>query len=147
VFTFGRDHEKKCAAAYVRNLQQLPLIETLIDKIHDFLEGKATFEDVCPNLRMAFTKGGSGIWEQAGGWLNKLCREFPEFYGLWEEFSMNTSAIIRLRVASHLDEMPKGIAGKVYQRLSIDRSEKVKRIAMQRFENRHAMIDAQNFKK
>jgi len=39
MFTFGREHEKKCDAAYVRNCAQLPLLIKVIDSTHDLIEG------------------------------------------------------------------------------------------------------------
>jgi hypothetical protein len=38
MFTFGREHEKKCDAAYVRNCAQLPLLIKVIDSTRDLIE-------------------------------------------------------------------------------------------------------------
>jgi len=40
MFTFGREHERKCAVHYVRDPSQAELISMVVDSIHDYLDGK-----------------------------------------------------------------------------------------------------------
>ena len=79
VFTFGREHEQECARRNVRNPAQSGLVTELIDAVHDLLEAKASDERVRSAVRAAFVEGGSGVWDQAGSWLRKLCQEYPGF--------------------------------------------------------------------
>lgn len=51
LFTFGREHERKCAVAYVRNPAQAELILQVVDAVHDFLEGKAPKEPLSQTIR------------------------------------------------------------------------------------------------
>ena len=60
MFTFGREHEKKCEPRYVRNPEQVPLLLAVVDGVHDLIEGKGTEEPLKKSLRKAFIEGGSG---------------------------------------------------------------------------------------
>jgi len=121
MFTFGREHEHECAARYVRNPAQLGLVTALIDAVHDLLEAKTSDERVRSAVRAAFVEGGSGVWEQAGSWLRKLCKDYPGFSALWQEFASHSRAGIRFRAAAFLDEMPGAIAENVQSRLAGDK--------------------------
>ena len=83
MFTFGREHEQECARRYVRNQAQLGLVTALIDAVHDLREAKTSDERVHSAVRVAFVEGGSGVWEEAGSWLRKLCQDYPGFSALW----------------------------------------------------------------
>jgi hypothetical protein len=132
VFTFGREHEKECAVRHVRDSSQVGLVLSVIDSVHDLLEGKVGEERVQSSLRAAFVEGGSGVWEQAGAWLRKLCMEYPKCHGLWEEFATHPRAEIRFRAAAYLDQMPKAVAENVQARLANDKSARVREMAIGR---------------
>jgi hypothetical protein len=141
VFTFGREHEQECATRYVRNPAQLGLVTALIDAVHDLLEAKTSDERVRSAVRAAFVEGGSGVWEQAGSWLRKLCQEYPGFSALWQEFASHSRAGIRFRAAAFLDKMPGAIAESVQSRLASDKSSRVRAMATARWKERHASSD------
>ena len=84
MFTFGRDHEKQCSADYVQDKAELPTIHRVIDAVHDLLESVTSPDFIAPIIADAFVNGGSGVWEQTGSWLAKLCRKYPELNYLWE---------------------------------------------------------------
>jgi hypothetical protein len=106
LFSFGREHEKKCAEHHVRDPAQLYLVSAMIDLVHDLLEVKTSEEEVRSAVRAAFVEGGAGVWEQAGSWLRKLCEAYPDFRTLWPELASNPKAEIRFRAAAFLDVMP-----------------------------------------
>ena len=60
MFTFGREHEKKCEPRYVRNPEQVPLLLAVVDAVHDLIEDKGTEEALKKSLRKAFIEDGSG---------------------------------------------------------------------------------------
>lgn len=132
MFTFGREHERKCAVAYVRNPAQAELILQVVDAVHDFLEGKAPKEPLSQTIRTAFVDGGSGVWEQAGSWLRKLCSECPQLGELWIEFAQSQNLNVRFRVACSLDDIPNSIISRVTSILLADKSKKVAAMARER---------------
>lgn len=129
MFTFGRDHEKKCEAQYVRNPAQVPMLMSVIDAVHDLIEGHGELEQVRASLRVALTEGGAGVWENAAKWLRKTSFEHPEILTLWSELASHPKANTRFRVACFLDEMPADTAFAIFTRLSQDRSQKVAEMA------------------
>jgi hypothetical protein len=141
LFSFGREHEKKCAERHVRDPAQLYLVTALIDSVHDLLEGKTSEEQVRSAVRAAFVEGGVGVWEQAGSWLRKLCEDYPDFRALWPEFASNLKAGIRFRTAAFLDDMPGAIAEGVHARLVSDNSSRVRQMAVDRWEARNGRLD------
>jgi hypothetical protein len=59
MFTFGREHEKKCSES-----RTAPLLLAVVDAVHDLIEGKGT-KEALKITRKAFIEGGSGtdgIW-------------------------------------------------------------------------------------
>jgi len=126
MFTFGRDHEKRCAREYVRNSDQLLLAEKVVDSVHDLLEGKIGKDAAASALKKALTEGGSGVWEQAGSWLIKLAKEDSYFDSIWLELAKHRSANIRFRVASFLSEMKPIIFARLSPLLSADPSARVR---------------------
>lgn len=134
IFTFGRDHEKKCEAAYVRNSDQRALLMVVIDTVHDLIEGKGSLVKVEGAIKMAFIAGGSGVWESAGKWLRKTSAEYPAVLRLWRELGLHPKAEVRFRVACFLNEMPKELSSELGPQLKSDRSIKVKNMAQARME-------------
>ena len=129
MFTFGRDHEKKCEAQYVRNPAHVPMLMNVIDAVHDLLEGRGGLEQVRASLRVALTDGGAGVWENAAKWLRKTSFDHPEILSLWSELASHPKADIRFRVACFIDEMPVETASAICAGLSQDRSKKVAEMA------------------
>ncbi len=125
MFTFGREHEKKCALAYVRKPDQAELVSTMIDAIHDLLEGKGNAGQAGAAIGETFANGGSGVWESAGSWLRKTNAEYPETRQLWAVLARNESASVRFRVACFLNEMPHEEFASVSSLLLNDKSKKV----------------------
>lgn len=132
MFTFGRDHEKISEARYVRKPEQIPLLMSVIDAVHDLIEGKGDEDFLKESIRVAFTEGGSGVWENAGKWLRKCDVEFPGTGILWREFAAHAEAEVRFRAACFLDEMPKRWFTELSPALMADRSKKVARMASAR---------------
>ena len=137
MFTFGRDHEKKCVSLYVRNKNQLPLAWAAIDSVHDLLDGKITADQMCQILREAFAEGGAGVWESAGYWFRKAAAVCPdEVKGSWLTLSRSPSANLRWRVACFLHEMPEEVLKVVAPGLVADKSRKVQEMAEARVKQR-----------
>lgn len=134
MFTFGRDHEKKCAAHYLRDASQVGLIADVVDAVHDVLEGKSTIDDVRETIVRAFSEGGSGAWEQAASWMTKLSSEYPELLSEWRSLAEHKKATVRYRVACCLNDMPQLLAQEIGRQLVNDRGSKVREMAMGRLE-------------
>ena len=134
MFTFGREHEKKCAVAYLRNPQQAALISDVIDSVHDLLDGTACIDKLADTIRIAFVEGGSGVWEKAGSWLRKTSAHYPSLVALWDELATHTKAEVRFRVACFLDQLPAGVFETLSHRLAMDRSKRVSSMANARIE-------------
>jgi hypothetical protein len=135
IFTFGREHERKCEARYVRNPAQVPLILAVVDAVHDLIEGQASESDLRSVLREAFIEGGSGVWENAEKWLRKCSSDYPGLLDLWVEFAANSKLEVRFRVACVLDRVPKNIFDSLSVQLSNDKSRKVSSMARARIED------------
>jgi len=125
MFTFGRDHEKKCEERLVRNPAQIPLLMGVIDAVHDLIEGRGNLAHVTDSVRTAFISGGAGVWENAAKWLRKTSFEYPEILNLWSELASHPKADVRFRVACLLGEMPTETFAEISPRLLADRSRKV----------------------
>lgn len=141
MFTFGRDHEKRCAARNVRNPADSGLVDELIDSIHDFLEGKTDADRVRSAVFSAFALGGSGAWEQSGSWLLKLGQEYPEMETLWLELAAHPKAEVRFRVSCHLNDLSPAIAAGLQSALEQDRSSRVRQMATARRDEREGRTD------
>jgi hypothetical protein len=132
MFTFGRDHEKACSVAYLREKAEIPRIHGVIDAVHDFLDGALNEYALHQILYDAFSKGGSGVWEQTEGWIRKLLKEHPSFGPLWVELSEHPSWKVRWRTACVLNAMPPTVAADVGNRLRSDVSRRVRDVAADR---------------
>jgi hypothetical protein len=106
MFTFGREHEKKCALAYIHDPRQAFLLLAVVDAVHDLIEGKKTAAATLDVFRRAFVEGKSGIWESTGTWIRKTAGDYPELISLWEEFASHTQWKVRFRAACFLEDMP-----------------------------------------
>lgn len=137
MFTFGREKEKQSALHYLsaKDPEKERVLE-LVDSIHDMLEGNASLEQVRTALHKAFTKTGSGGWEQTGTWLRKLINHYPELDSLWTEMCNDSDSKIRFRVACNIDCMPPHIAMQVYEKLKVDKSKKLREMAEVRHQAR-----------
>ncbi len=137
MFTFGREHEKKCVARYVRNKDHVPLACRAIDSVHDCLEGAIRPAQMCRVLSEAFTEGGSGVWENAGYWLRKAVELCPELVvESWTNLSNSPKAEIRWRVACFLHEIPLDAFNVAAPNLVADKSGKVRDMAEARVKQR-----------
>jgi hypothetical protein len=126
MFTFGREHEKKCASTHVDDPSQIPNIHRVIDAVHDLLDGVAAEHEIAPVLADTFVNGGSGVWEQTGSWLAKLCPKYPTLSSLWLEFAGNRSASIRFRAAAFICNMPEQEFQVLLPQLLRDKSSRVR---------------------
>ena len=129
MFTFGREHERKCAVAYVRRSDQAALILAVVDAVHDLLESKTGPEELASAVRAAFTEGGSGVWENAASWLRKSVSSYPELGQLWLELARHPKSEVRFRVACCLDDVPLPLQLEIAGLLLADKSKKVSGMA------------------
>lgn len=134
MFTFGREHEKKCAASYCRSHGEAQKLLSVIDAVHDLIDCGRAPSEVLDTFRVGFTEGGVRAWEGTGTWLRKSGPQFPELLSLWEEFACHRSAHVRFRVACFLNEMPSAVSIRVVALLSNDRSSKVAGMVQARLE-------------
>lgn len=134
MFTFGRDHERKCAVQYLRNSEDVQLITDVVDGVHDLFEGKSTSVLIRPIIIRAFSEGGSGVWEQTGSWLLKISAHCCELQSVWSELSTSPNGKVRFRVACFLNELPKPLAFEIGDHLKDDCNKKTREMAQARME-------------
>lgn len=134
MFTFGRDHEKKCAVNYLRDTDESRRITDVVDAVHDVIEGKITSDSIRPILIGAFSDGGSGVWEQCGSWIIKLAAEHPGLHLLWHELSKSPDHKVRFRVACFIDKLPRSLALELGEQLKDDRHKKTREMARSRLD-------------
>ena len=134
MFTLGRDHGKKTDARYVRDPKQVSLLLSVIDAVHDLIEGKGSEQALKEAIRAAFTTGGSGVWENAEKWLRKSSQDYPSVLDLWPEFAAHPKAEVRFRVACVLNLMPESVYFALASQLRTDKSKKVAGMAKARIE-------------
>lgn len=126
MFTIGREREKEHAKRYIRDAANYPAIHRVIDAVHDCLDGTDNPSAVREAFRYAFLESGSGVWEQTGSWLRKLCTKRPEFSDLWEELAGSPKAALRFRSAACLRDMPDHVAITLLERFSRDPSKMIR---------------------
>lgn len=126
MFTFGKDKEIKHAIWHVGDEQKAKLLIDVIDKVHDFLEKKATYKETSEAIYLAIENGGSGVWESSGNWLSKISHDYPKFSEIWEKLSRHRLAKVRLRVAGDINSLSKSIFLKTCKLLLSDKSAKVR---------------------
>ena len=134
MFTFGRQREKECAAYYLRNQDQLSLIEDVVDAVHDVIEDKREICDVHDVFEHAMINGGSGVWEQTASWITKLSMEHKDLLTVWRKLSAHPKAEVRFRVACCMNDMPPELAVGLAHIFSTDRSRKVREMSSARIE-------------
>jgi len=100
------------------------------------IEGSENKTELRDAIVLAFTEGGSGVWEGAGSWLNKLSKHNNSYDEVWIKLSSHSSYEIRYRVACFLDTIPAELAGAIYQKYLKDRSNKVREQAIDKWEFR-----------
>ncbi len=132
MFTFGREHEKVCAANYLRDQRELSKIHEVIDVAHDLLEGNLPESEIRPILVKAFSEGGSGVWEQTAKWIRNLIRDYPSLATIWDELAEHPDWKVRWRTACVLDWMPIEVARRIGPLLASDKSKKVRQYAEDR---------------
>ena len=86
MFTTGRNREKEHARKFLGASADSALLESVIDAVHDLLEGQALSEDIFEIFRRGFIQGRSGTWGSTGSWLKKMARELQALSSLLHEF-------------------------------------------------------------
>jgi hypothetical protein len=139
VFTFGREHEIQSAIQHVGNAEKARLLVQVIEGVHDLLEGKGNETDLANRFRSAFIEGVSGVWESSGSWLRKIGLEQPSFQRLWSEFAEHKRSEVRFRLACFVDVLPDALGEALYASLAADKSERVRRQAISKWEFRRGV--------
>lgn len=134
VFTFGRDHEKKCAAAKLRKPDQAAMLVGVVDAVHDLLEGKSSLDSIRPTLTDAFISGGTGVWESTGSWMRQILSEHPAFAAAWRDLASHSEGQVRYRVACFINDLPRPLALELGNQLKVDRHKKTREMAQARLE-------------
>jgi hypothetical protein len=129
VFTFGREHEKRCAAGYFRKPADPAALLALIDAVHDLVEGKVAVGDVRARLVECLVHGGARTWEGAGYWLEKVKDDFPALLTVWTELARHPQAEVRWRIACLVECMPAALRSELTPVLLADASRRVRRAA------------------
>jgi hypothetical protein len=134
MFTFGRQREKECAAYYLRDPDQLSLIEDVVDAVHDVIEDTREIDDVRDAFERAMINGGSGVWEQAASWITKLSIGHEDLLTEWRTLAAHPKAEVRFRVACCMNDMPPELAAELADVFATDRSRKVRQMSAARIE-------------
>lgn len=126
MFTFGREHELKCARAAFKSDSDADLMLEVVNTIHDLLENKIDFKSAEIVLKKGVIEGNRATWDKIGSWLLKMSKDFPEIENTWKELAKNPKAEVRFRVACHIGSFPTKYQGELYALLTADKSKKVK---------------------
>ena len=126
MFTFGREHEKEHALHRIGNEKIAAPLKVVIDLIHAKIDGTENGDRLVVSIKSCFESGASGVWESSGSWLSKLCAEDDVYSRLWLELADHPLARVRFRVASCIGDMPKTVIKVVTNKLSNDKSKKVR---------------------
>jgi hypothetical protein len=132
MFTFGREHEKKCGASYFRAPADPRRLLALIDAVHDLAEGHGDVAAVRALLVDCLVGGGVRTWEGGGYWLEKAQGDFPALLDVWTDLARHRSAEVRWRIACLLDRMPPALRADVTSMLCADVSRRVRTMAAAR---------------
>jgi len=126
MFTFGREHEIKCAIRRHRKDDELQMVLAIINAIHDFKDGIVPIESALNAIRKGLVGGASGTWEAAGSWLCKLNDAYPATECVWLELASHPMAEVSFGVACHMLWVSEGLATNLYPTLVKDRSRRVR---------------------
>ncbi|MBN7849209.1 hypothetical protein J0L38_05340 [Stenotrophomonas maltophilia] len=126
MFTFGREHEIKCAIRRHRKEDELQIVLAIINAIHDFKDGIVPIESALNAIRKGLVDGASGTWETSGSWLCKLNDAYAATESVWFELASHPMAKVRFRVACHMLWISEGLARKLHPTLAKDRSRRVR---------------------
>ncbi|PSM15711.1 hypothetical protein [Stenotrophomonas maltophilia] len=126
MFTFGREHEIKCAIRRHRKDDELQMVLAIINAIHDFKDGIVPIESALNAIRKGLVDGASGTWETSGSWLCKLNDAYAATECVWFELASHPMAKVRFRVACHMLWISEGLAARLYPTLAMDRSRRVR---------------------
>ena len=129
MFTFGREHELKCARAAFKSDKEAELMLLVVNTIHDLLEKKINYTEAQEVLFRGFTEGNRATWDKTGSWILKMRKDYPETEHLWKELAINSKAEVRFRVACFVGDFPSEYQNELYEILTADKSKKVKRQA------------------
>ena len=132
MFTFGREHEKKCAAGYFRKPADPRPLLALIDAVHDLAEGRTDVAAVRALLVDCLVGGGVRTWEGAGYWLAKAQDDFPALTAVWTELARHPQAEVRCRIACQTDRMPPALRDELTPVFLADASRRVRDAATTR---------------
>ena len=125
MFTFGREHELKCARADFKSDSDAELMLSVVNTIHDLIEENINFNEAEVILKKGFIEGNRATWDKTGSWLLKMAKDYPDTEAIWFELAKNPKAEVRFRVACHIGDFPKNYNKKIYEVLKEDRSKKV----------------------
>ncbi len=126
MFTFGREHELKCARAAFKSDNDAELMLQVVNSIHDLLDKKIKYADAELILKMGITEGNRATWDGTGSWLLKMSKDFPETENTWKELAEHPKAEVRYRVACHIGLFPSKYQEDLYATLTADKSKRVK---------------------
>lgn len=126
MFTLGRDRELAHVRACHGAKPTTPLLLALVGSVHDYLDGVVSRQVLEETIERAMVESERGIWETAGRSLLKLNGDAPEPRDLWRRLAAHPRATVRFRVAAFLDEVADDLGRELHERLSGDRSERVR---------------------
>lgn len=137
MWTIGRDREKSHAAQWVKSEAQQKLLFNVIDTIHDVKDGSASPQAFLDAARKALVEGGSRVADETAAWVIRLASEHPEVALLWDELANHPRASVREHVATVLYwYIPERQSDRLFAKLRLDKSKKVRASAIERFEVR-----------
>ncbi|QNO27064.1 hypothetical protein EEB18_020495 [Sphingopyxis sp. OPL5] len=136
-WTIGKEREKAHAAKFIPQEDQQDLIFPVIDAALDINDGHGNEGMFRELARTAFVSGKSAVWQAAANWLRKVGGLKPTVLDLWDELGAHSDWTIRWRVACVLyADIPEPKSDLVFGVLRHDKSAKVRRYAVDRYENR-----------
>jgi hypothetical protein len=133
---------------------QKAMLLAVVDAAHDIIDGKTDVSEFVELARNAMIQGNSSVWQGASNWITKIGRRIPEVTVVWTELVSHANWKVRWRVACCLYSwgIEEKQSDRLFATLRNDKSEKVRRYAVDRYEARPnekrevvTMFDANQF--
>jgi hypothetical protein len=117
---------------------QETMLLSVIDAAHDLIDGKPGVAKFLEFARHAMIKGNSTVWQNTSDWIRKTGNRTPEVRVVWDELAGHASWQVRWRIACCLYSwgIEERQSDRLFANLRNDKSEKVRRYAVSRYEAR-----------
>lgn len=112
-------------------------ITDVVDRACDLHEGSGSIEAFLDAAVIAMSEGRGSIWESAAIWIGRAAEERPVVNDVWDTLAKHRAWQVRWRVSCVLyHNISESKSDELFAILRHDKSEKVRRFSVDRYENR-----------